>query len=267
MEWAEGLDVVHLRHAVQLAFTRLALEPEGPFDIHTGLAYAVRWLGYDPRALARLPAEVTACFSGCGHPLAIAALPPGATVVDLGCGSGTDLLLAAAAVGPGGHAIGVEMTDELRQCAARAATALQLSHVEVNAADIVHLPLETASVDVALANALLALVPEKGRAMQEIARIVRPGGRLQIAELVIGAGDPQDAHAHVRRVNAAMDDALWICGLGGALTERELLDGLAASGFEQLQICARFDPFRGTLREAAARRLGAIAINLSGVRR
>src|SRR5262252_8027268 len=105
------LDTLQLRAEIQSVYRRVASEPSGDFHFHRGPAYAAQMLGYDAAALARLPPETTASFAGVANPHRIAPMPAGATVVDIGCGAGTDLLLAADAVGPDGRAIGVDMTE------------------------------------------------------------------------------------------------------------------------------------------------------------
>ena len=113
-------------------------------------------------------------------------LPERGELVDIGSGAGTDLLLAARHVGPTGRAIGIDMTAEMRERAREGARQCDLRHVDVLEGDATHLPLEDASVDVVISNGVLNLVPEKDRAFAEIARVLRPGGRLQIADIVTG---------------------------------------------------------------------------------
>jgi len=140
-----------------------------------------------------LPADVTARFAGVGNPHAIAPLPAGATIVDVGCGGGMDLLLAALHVGPTGRAIGVDMTTQMREQAQAGARALALTHVEVRDGDATRLPIEDTSVDVVMSNGVLNLVPLKDRAIAEMARVLKPGGRVQIADIVIGEALPDSA--------------------------------------------------------------------------
>ena len=180
------LDAMRLRREVQEIYSRVAVTPGGSFHFHRGPAYAAGWLGYDAGELAALPAEVTACFAGIANPHAIAPLPSGATVVDIGSGAGTDLLLAARHVGAAGRAIGIDMTADMRERAREGARACGFSHVDVLEGDATSLPLPDASVDVVISNGVLNLVPEKERALAEIARIVRSGGRIQIGDIVTG---------------------------------------------------------------------------------
>ena len=187
------LDTLMLRREITTMYARVATAPEGEFHFHRGPAYAAAMLGYDRHELERLPAAVTARFAGVGNPHAVATLPTGATVVDVGCGGGMDLLLAALHVGPSGRAIGVDMTAQMRERAAAGARACGLANIEVRDGDATQLPIDDASVDVVISNGVLNLVPLKDRAIAEIARIIKPGGRVQIADIVIGEELPDSA--------------------------------------------------------------------------
>ncbi|MGH9383710.1 MAG: methyltransferase domain-containing protein [Vicinamibacterales bacterium] len=186
-----GLDVLTLRRDVNAMYARMAEAPEGAFHFHRGPEYATRTLGYDADALSRLPIEVTARFAGVGNPHVIAPLRPGESVLDVGCGAGTDLLLAALRVGSKGAAIGVDVSYAMCAHAAHGAAAIGLTNVNVREGDATTLPVDDRSVDVVISNGVLNLVPEKERAIAEIARALKPGGRLQIADIVIGQPLPE----------------------------------------------------------------------------
>jgi len=187
------LDTLMLRREISAMYARVATAPEGEVHFHRGPAYAAERLAYDPRELERLPADVTARFAGVGNPHAIAPLPTGATVVDVGCGGGMDLLLAAVHVGPAGRAIGVDMTAAMRERAAAGAKAIGLPNVEVWDGDATQLPVDDESVDVLISNGVVNLVPRKDRAIAEMARVVKPGGRVQMADIVIREELPDSA--------------------------------------------------------------------------
>src|SRR5574338_755658 len=141
------LDTSRLRQEIQTIYARVASDPSGDFHFHRGPAYAVERLRYEAPALAALPGECTASFAGVANPHRIATLTPGGSVVDIGCGAGMDLMLAARAVGPRGRAIGVDMTESMAEKARRVAAALGLGQVEVRTGDALDLPVESDTVD------------------------------------------------------------------------------------------------------------------------
>ncbi len=179
------LDTQRLREAIRAMYTRVVTEPQGTFHFHRGPEYAAAVLGYSPAALATLPVEVTAAFSGIGNPFRVAALRRGMTVLDVGCGAGMDLLLAAGAVGPSGRAIGIEMTEPMAALARSGARAASLENVEVRSGDAIALPIDAESVDVVISNGVLNLVPEKETAAREMYRVLKPTGQLLLADIAL----------------------------------------------------------------------------------
>jgi len=188
-----GFDVTTLRAEVQTMYSRVATSPDGEFHFHRGPRFAATVLGYDAAELAALPTEVTASFAGIGNPHAIGPIPAGAIVIDIGCGAGTDLLLAARRVGATGVAIGVDMTEAMRRRATQGASASGLDNVDVRSGDATRLPVDDRSIDAVISNGVLNLVPEKVLAIAEIARVLKPGGRVQIADIIIGEVLPDSA--------------------------------------------------------------------------
>jgi SAM-dependent methyltransferase len=191
------LDTKKLRSEVSNVYARVAAEPNGDFHFHRGPAYASEFLGYDPAELEALPAECTASFAGIGNPHAIGPIVAGETVLDIGCGAGTDLLLAARRTGPGGRAIGVDMTEAMRDRTLRSAAAAGLANVEAHLADATALPFADASFDVVISNGVLNLVPEKEKAFAEIRRVLRAGGRLQLADIVVAHEFGEDVRGNI----------------------------------------------------------------------
>ncbi len=180
-----GLDTQRLRDEVSFIYARVAEDPTADFHFHRGASYAIEFLGYDPVELAALPPESPASFAGVANPHAIAPIDPGSRVLDIGCGAGLDLLLAARRVGPGGHAIGVDMTAAMAEKARVSARAAGLSNVEVRIGDALALPVDDASIDVVISNGVINLVPDKERAYAEIFRVLEPGGRLQLGDIIV----------------------------------------------------------------------------------
>jgi SAM-dependent methyltransferase len=179
------LDTLKLRAEIQSIYARVAASPDGDFHFHRGPEYAAGMLSYDATALAALPADSTASFAGVANPHRLAALPPGATVIDIGCGAGMDLLLAAQAVGPSGRAIGIDMTDAMAGRARAGARALGLDHVEVRLGDASAVPVESGSVDFVMSNGVLNLTPDKQEAFDEVFRVLKPGGQFLYGDIIV----------------------------------------------------------------------------------
>ena len=229
-------DVDRLRATVQATYERVAHDPTSDFRFHRGADYACEYLGYDRHELTALPEESTARFAGVGNPLRIGTIGPGQTVLDHACGSGMDLLLAAQRTGSWGRAIGVDMTAAMRECAAAsAAKAGLVKTVEVRAGLIEDLPVDDESVDIVISNGVLSLSPDKAAAFKEIYRVLRPGGRLFLADVVL---------QRELTVAARSDPDLWAACVGGALLEAELYELSAAAGLSDSCVMEHFDCFR-----------------------
>jgi arsenite methyltransferase len=191
------LNIAVLRSEISTIYERVASEPAGEFHFHRGPAYAAEFLGYDAVELSALPPDCTASFAGIGNPLAIARIHTGDTVLDIGCGAGMDLLLAARRAGPDGRAIGVDMTDAMVARARKSAVESGLLQVEIRKGDATLLPIADDSIDVIISNGVLNLVPEKERGFAEIVRVLKPGGRLHLADIALDAELPEDARRNI----------------------------------------------------------------------
>lgn len=236
-----GFDVDRLRAKVLATYERVAREPGGQFHFHRGMDYAVRWLRYDAAELSALPEASTARFAGVGNPLRIGPIHPGETVLDHACGAGMDLLLAARRVGPSGHAIGVDMTPAMREVATQAAKLAGLDDiVDIRAGVFEQLPVDDRSVDVVLSNGVVNLSPDKTQVFREIHRVLRPGGRLYLADVVV----QRELKNEVRS-----DPDLWAACIAGALPEPEFAALARATGLREPAIVETFDCFRGTTAE------------------
>jgi arsenite methyltransferase len=189
------VDVAVLRDEIQKTYTDVSTEPEQGFIFPTGRAWAED-LGY-PSELARVPEETARSFAGVANPFSLGRIEPGQVVLDLGCGAGTDLLVAAQMVGPGGRAIGVDMTPAMLERARQSAAAMGLANVELHESLIESLPLPDESVDVVISNGVIDLVPDKDAVFSELDRVLRPGGRLQLADVVIHTEVSEDARERI----------------------------------------------------------------------
>ena len=190
------VDVDLLREEIRRTYTDVSTDPEREFIFPTGRAWA-RELGYPEPELTRVPDSAVESFAGVANLWALGRVEPGEVVLDLGCGAGTDLLIAAQMAGPDGRAIGVDMTPAMLERAAASAHAMGLRNVELHESLIETLPLEDASVDVVISNGVIDLVPDKDAVFDEIDRVLRPGGRLQLADVVIHHEVSEDARARI----------------------------------------------------------------------
>lgn len=179
-------DAATLRHHIALEYERLAAAPEQEFHFHTGREYAINRLRYDAAQLDALPPENVRRFAGLGNPHRCGPIHEGETVLDVGCGAGMDLLLAADAVGTQGRVIGVDATPAMLEVARRGAfEAGALPRVELRLGRSDGLPLGDESVDVVISNGVINLAPDKQAAMHELRRVLKPGGRLYLADAMI----------------------------------------------------------------------------------
>lgn len=187
---------------------------------------------YPDQLLTGLPSDVATFSLGCGDPITAAALQPGETVLDLGSGGGLDCFLAARQVGETGRVLGVDMTPEMLERARAAARRLGVRNVEFRQGFLESLPVEDASVDVILSNCVINLSPDKPQVFREMFRVLKPGGRVAVSDIVTDGPLPEDIR---------QDKEAWGACVAGALEVNEYVNGLTAAGFTDVQVQPKGD--------------------------
>jgi SAM-dependent methyltransferase len=191
------VDVDVLRDEIQKTYTDVSTEPGQDFIFPTGRGWAED-LGYPQPELSKVPEASVQSFAGVANPHVLGRLDEGATVLDLGCGAGTDLLIAAQMVGPEGHVIGVDMTPGMLRLAMASAREMGVAdRIELHESLIESLPLPAAEVDIVISNGVIDLIPDKDAVFAEIDRVLKPGGRLQFADVVIHTEVSEDARKRI----------------------------------------------------------------------
>ena len=190
------VDVDVLRSEIEKTYTDVSTDPSKEFIFPTGRTWAED-LGYPQPELSRVPDETVESFAGVANPFALGRIEKGGEVLDLGCGAGTDLLVAAQMVGPEGGVTGVDMTPSMLARARASANEMGIANVALHQGLIESLPLDDESVDVVISNGVIDLVPDKDLVFGEIDRVLRPGGRLQIADVVIHTEVSEDARDRI----------------------------------------------------------------------
>ena len=246
--------------AVCEMYSDVALHPGKTFHFPTG-RLACLFVGYPAAQLDLLPATAVESFAGVGYPFAAGVVGDGDVVLDIGSGSGTDTLLCSLLTGAcGGRVYGLDMTGAMLEKLRRNIAALGATHVHPIEGNAEEIPLPDGSVDVVTSNGVLNLVPDKPRAFAEIARVLKPGGRLQIADIALENPVSDKARA---------DPKLWAECVVGAVVENDYVALLRDAGLD-VAVIGRQDYFSGSVSgdtRRAARALGAHAITLRGTRR
>lgn len=203
-----------------------AVAASGLSSDHSGVKAVAEAFGYSADELASIPAEANMGLS-CGNPTAYASLRPGETVVDLGCGGGLDVFLAAAKIGPTGKAIGIDMTPEMVSLARKNADKAGRANVEFHQATIDNLPLPDSSVDCVISNCVINLAADKPAVFKEIARVLRPGGRLAASDIALKRPLPPQI---------GNDLMAYVGCIAGAIPLDDYRSGLKAAGFDPVEI-------------------------------
>jgi arsenite methyltransferase len=191
-ELEQELDVGTLREAIREEYAEVAANPHKGFHFHTGRPLA-RMLEYADEWLIGIPESSIQSFAGTGNPFSLGEIQRGERAVDVGCGAGIDSLIAAKKVGPEGGVIGVDMTPSMLEKARRAANELGLTNVEFREGYAEALPVEDGWADVVISNGVLNLMPDKAAALEEMSRVLKPNGRLQIGDILVQKAVPESA--------------------------------------------------------------------------
>ena len=241
-----AVDLDELRASIRAEYAAVAAEPDRGFHFHTGYRLAAI-LGYPQEWIETLPAGAVASMAGTGNPFSLGEIQPGERVVDCGSGAGTDALIAARLVGPSGRVIGIDMTPEMLAKARTNAVEAGLTNVEFREGLLEALPVETGWADVVISNGVLNLVPDKAAALAEMYRVLRPGGRLQAADIVlerpVSASSKQDA-------------SLWTGCIAGGLLADELRELIAGAGFTTVEVVPGGEVFAGAPQASNAAAFG-----------
>jgi ubiquinone/menaquinone biosynthesis C-methylase UbiE len=246
------VDRALLEHEVKEMYRKVAREEDAGLHFEVGRSLASR-LGYPSDLLDAIPAEALASFAGVGYHLDLAALGPGDSVLDLGSGSGTDVFCAAVLVGAGGRVVGVDFTDEQIEKATLLGSRDGFAQVEFAEAGIDSLPFDDASFDVVISNGAINLSPVKDRVFAEAARVLRPGGRLAIADIVSDRALRERTRRNVE---------LWAACIAGAIPRRSYVDAIEAAGFRVTGTRANHYLFLSERAQEASDRYGVQSISL-----
>jgi arsenite methyltransferase len=187
-----GLDIDGLRRAIQEEYAVVAAEPDHGFHFHTGRPLA-RLVAYEDAWLDGIPESTIASFAGTGNPFSMGALRESERVVDIGCGAGIDSLIASKMVGPRGQVVGVDMTPSMLERARASARAIGAGNVEFKLGYAEQLPVPDGWADVVISNGVMNLFPDKVAGLQEMSRVLRPGGRMQIGDILVSKTVPDSA--------------------------------------------------------------------------
>jgi SAM-dependent methyltransferase len=221
-----------IRDNVSKAYARAVTAPAAEGGCCGGSpqkGFVVKLAGYTSDELEALPGEAVVNSFGCGNPLAFSEVQPGDVVLDLGSGAGIDLLLASKKVGPTGRVIGVDMTDEMIEKARENILAADAGNVEVRKGIIEDLPVEDASVDWVISNCVINLSPDKRKVFSEIARVLKPGGRMQVSDIVV-----EKLPDWVRK-----SEAFYNTCIAGAISEGAYAEGLREAGLMDVEVLER----------------------------
>ena len=248
------IDVESLRAAIRAEYAAVAEHPDQGFHFHTG-AHLAAILGYPEEWIAALPPSAVESMAGTGNPFALGELRPGERVVDCGSGAGADSLIAARLVASNGRVIGVDMTPEMLAKARANAELVDLRNVEFREGVLEALPVPDGWADLVISNGVLNLVPDKTVALGEIFRVLRPGGRIQLADIVLDRPVPGGSKSDV---------SLWTGCIAGGLLEDELVTLVDGAGFRDVEVRRGADVFSGAPQHSNAAAFGTVGAGITG---
>ena len=253
MQQVQQLDTAALEQKVKAMYRAVALQPHGEFHFEMGRVMAER-LGYAATDLDAIPSESIDSFAGVGYYFDLARLKPGETVVDLGSGSGMDTFVAVLKVGSTGSVTGVDMTDEQLAKAERLRAGAGFRNVTYRKGYIQATSLPSAAYDCVISNGVINLAPDKREVFTEAARLLKPGGRIALADIVTDVQLPE---------GITCDATLWAACIGGAMQVDGYADALKQAGFRVLEL--RDNPqykFISSNAQGAARKFGVKSVSL-----
>jgi SAM-dependent methyltransferase len=237
-----NVDRDELRLRISDKYRQVATTPELGFHFHTGRLLA-QMLGYAMELVDRLPAGTVESFAGTGNPWLYGEARAGETVVDVGSGAGFDSLIAARQVGAGGRVIGVDMTAEMRAKAEAGARELGLTNTEFRAGYAESMPVPEGTADLVISNGVINLCPDKQAVFREIYRVLKPGGRMQVGDILVHLPVPQEAKDDVD---------LWSNCIAGSLMDNEWAKLLQMAGFVDVKLSNEVDVYSGSKHESDA---------------
>lgn len=251
-----GLNEQQVKQAVQEMYEEVAACPNKEFHFPTGRKSCLL-LGYPEEELNAIPAPAVDPFAGVGYPFLADVIKPGDTVVDIGSGSGVDVLIAGQKTGPEGKVIGIDITPAMIEKARENIEKAEAAHIGIREGRADDIPLDDSSVDVVTSNGVINLVPDKAKAFGEIHRILKPGGRIQIADIVLSKPVSAESKSNAQ---------LWAECIVGAEPVNLYLGLIREAGFENVNVIDRIDYFARSSNEStrkAAKGLGAHTIVLT----
>lgn len=193
---SSSVDVIKLRQEIKAKYCEVATHPEHEFHFHHG-RHLARLLDYPEELLNKLPGSLVESFAGTGNPFSLGPINQGEQVLDVGCGAGFDALIAASKVGKTGHVIGIDMTPDMLAKARRNASSLGVGNVEFREGLAEDLPVKDGTVDVVISNGVINLCPDKEAVYRELYRVLKPGGRLMIGDMIVQKAVPDEAKADI----------------------------------------------------------------------